>query len=250
MKEDNEHNCLDDNKFHRDIERYGWTVLMIPASDYLPSFAYTVGLFQNFNHPELICFGLKGELANEILNDVGELIRKGEVIKIESNYNLFEKSRAQFVNVDKRSISDHFRYAIRYYNTSEFPALQLVWTDRNDKFPWEEGFEEVFRYKQPLLDRNAEFKFREPANLCVFTSWQHLEENKPILYVVHDHDGDWQFVTGDLITPEDGRVVVLEQMVLRDKTLNEIFDLEYGEEAERDSVGGKWKRSKFENRDD
>ena len=88
-----------------------------------------------------------------------------------------------------------------------------VWADRNDKFPWEEGFEEVFRYKQPLLDRNAEFKFREPANLCVFTSRQHLEENKPILYVVQDHDGDWQFVTGDLVTPEDRRVVVLEQMV-------------------------------------
>ena len=45
MKGDNEDNRLDDNKFHRDIERYGWTVLMIPASDYLPSFAYAVGLF-------------------------------------------------------------------------------------------------------------------------------------------------------------------------------------------------------------
>ncbi|WP_207426651.1 DUF4262 domain-containing protein [Pedobacter sp. SYSU D00535] len=250
MKAPDQHHCIDDDKFASDIEKYGWIVLMIPASDYLPSFAYTVGLLKHFNHPELICFGMKEQVANQILNDAGELIRKGEVIKTETNYDLFENSRAEFIKVDKRSIGDYFGYAISYYKTAELPALQLVWTDRNNRFPWEDGFEEVFRYKQPLLDRNANFKFREPANLCVFTSRQHLEEDKPILYVVHEHDGDWQFITGDQVTTEDGRVVSLERMVLRDNTLNEVFDLEYGEEAERDVVGGKWRRSRFESVDD
>jgi hypothetical protein len=38
-------------------------------------------------------------------------------------------------------------------NTDDFPALQFVWTDRNNKFPWETGF----AYRQPLPDRNADF---------------------------------------------------------------------------------------------
>jgi hypothetical protein len=41
-------------------------------------------------------------------------------------------------------------------------------------------------------------------------------------------------------------MVALEQLVFRDKSLNELFDLEYGEEAERACVGGRWHRSKIE----
>jgi hypothetical protein len=130
-----------------------------------------------------------------------------------------------------------------------FDALQLIWTDRNDKFPWEENFEEEFIYKQPLLDRNADFKFREPRNLATFTTKQWLELRKPILRVVHEHDGDWQFLTGDQML-EDMKIVSLEQLVSQDNTLNELFDLDYGEEAERESIGGRWTRNKFENEEE
>ena len=73
-----------------------------------------------------------------------------------------------------------------------------------------------------------------------------MEDNQPILRVVHEEDGDWQFLTKE-IDYENGKLVALEQMILRDETLNELFDLEYGEEAERDFIGDKWKRNKFEN---
>jgi hypothetical protein len=46
--------------------------------------------------------------------------------------------------------------------------------------------------------------------------------------------------------PDDIKIVALEQLVLRDKTLNEVFDLEYGEEAEREVIGGQWTRNKVE----
>jgi len=45
---------------------------------------------------------------------------------------------------------------------------------------------------------------------------------------------------------EDIKIVALEQLVLRDKTLNEVFDLDYDEAADRDSIGGKWTRNKVE----
>jgi hypothetical protein len=105
----------------------------------------------------------------------------------------------------------------------------------------EENFEEEFLYQQPLLDRNVEFKFNEDKHLSIFTTRQWLEEHKPILRVVHDHDGDWQFLTGDQI-PEDIRVVSLSEIVRSDQTLNEVFDLEYGEVAERALIGEEWER--------
>ena len=52
-------------------------------------------------------------------------------------------------------------------------------------------------------------------------------------------DGITIFLTEE-IDYENGKLVALEQMILRDETLNELFDLKYGEEAERDFIGDKW----------
>lgn len=250
MTTDNEHNCRNDEQTKSDIETFGLSVIIIEATDYLPSFAYSIGLWQKFNHPEIICFGLRTQTLHTIINDVADLIKNGQVIQAGKTYdNIFENSKTEFLNVDKRNLGDYFGTAIDFYNSKDFQALQLVWTDRNDKFPWEKGFEEDFIYKQPLLDRNADFKFREPKNLGIFTTRQWLELDKPILRVVHDTDGDWQFLTGDQL-PEDVKLVALEQMVIKDRTLNEVFDLDYGEEAEREFVGGEWIRNIVEYEDE
>ncbi len=246
MTTEQEHNCRDDNRTASDIEKFGLSVIIIEATDYLPSFAYSIGLWQKFKHPEIICFGLRNQTLHSIINDAAELVKSGQTIEPNKVYNeLFENSKAEFINVDARNLDNYFGTAIEFYNSKEFPALQLIWTDREDKFPWETGFEIEFIYKQPLLDRNADFKFREVKNLATFTTRQWIEQQKPILRVVHDNDGDWQFLTGDQL-PEDIKIVALEELVLRDKTLNEIFDLDYGEEAEREFKGGQWTRNKVE----
>jgi len=232
--------------FSADIDKFGFTVLMLGATDYLPSFAYTVGLWKNFKHPEIIAFGLSVENLQTLLNSVGELVKEGKVMEQNKSYEEFLRNgKTEFLKVDERNISDYFGYAMELYNYENFPALQLVWTDRNNKFPWEADFEEEFLYRQPLLDRNADFKFREAENLGIFTTRQWLELGKPILKVVHDNDGDWQFLTGDQ-TQEDGKLVALAEMIKRDKTLNEVFDLDYGEEAERENLGGEWTRKNIE----
>lgn len=249
-----EHDCpsLDEllESTRRNIKQYGLQVLMIKGTAYLPPFAYSIGLYETYGHPEIICFGLPTDLSHQISNDVAELIKNGLSFKHgDMSLEVFADSRAGFLTVDERNVGDYFRHDIAYYGHSNFPALQLVWTDRNDKFPWEDGFEEKFEYDQPLLDRNADFKFREVENLATFTTRQWLEGNKPILRVVHDHNGDWQFLTGDQILA-DARVVALKQMILRDSTLNEVFDLDYGESAEREFINGPWTREKFDDEDE
>ncbi len=231
-----------DNKILKDIQTYGWAVILIEATNYLPSFAYTVGLWKNFNHPELISFGMTTKTLHSILNIGGKLVKDGYKMQAGKNYDdFFENGITQFIHVDPRNIKDYFGYAIWYNETTDFPALQLVWTDRYDRYPWDAEFDEEYRYRQPLIDRNAEFKFREEKNLAIFTTRQWIEEKKPILRVIHEEDGNWQFLTGDQM-PEDIKIVALEQMTLRDTTLNDLFNLDYGESADRNFVGDKWMR--------
>ncbi|WP_149207421.1 DUF4262 domain-containing protein [Flavobacterium johnsoniae] len=255
MTSDKNHNCIDTNKLIRDtkinIEKYGLQVILIEATDYLPSFAYSIGLWKEYNHPEIICFGLSTSLLHTIINDVAEIIKKNETIVEGKNYtNIFKNSRAEFLKVHPNNISDYFGTAINFYEREDIPALQLVWTDRSNKFPWEENFEEEFLYRQPLLDRNSDFKFREPKNLTTFTTRQWLQEGKTIVKVIHDNDGDWQFLTDDEISTENIIIVALEQLILKDKTLNELFDLEYGEEAQRKLIGDEWVRNNSEYNND
>jgi hypothetical protein len=243
MTSPKDENCIDDEKLIEDVRKFGWTVILIEASDYLPSVAYTIGLWKNYNHPELIAFGLTTKTLHSILNIGGELVKGGHRLQVGRNYDdFFESGYSQIIQVDRRNIKDYFGYAIWFNQTSDFPALQVVWTDRNNKYPWDKDYEEEFIFRQPLLDRNADFKFREIKNVAVFTTRQWLEEKKPILRVVHDEDGDWQFLTGDQM-PEDVKIVALEQMTLYDPTLNDVFNLDYGEEAERNFIGDKWIRN-------
>ncbi len=246
MSKSEEHNCDDDIEIPRKIEQYGWMVIMIEATAYLPSFAYTIGLWQTYKHPEIISFGLTVKTLHIVLNNAGEQVKEGKSIEINKTYHdFFESSRTKFIKLDPKNIPDYFGTAINYYKTREFPAIQLIWTDRNDQFPWDKNYESEFKFRQPLLDRNAKFKFREEWNLGVFTTRQFLDLNKPILRVVHDHNGDWQFLTGDQLL-QDARLVTLASVVEMDNTLNEVFNLDYGEAAERENIGKKWIRSKVQ----
>jgi hypothetical protein len=62
----------DEEKILMDIEKFGWTVIMVDGTDYLPTFAYTIGLYKNYKHPEIIAFGLDSETLFGTINDIGE----------------------------------------------------------------------------------------------------------------------------------------------------------------------------------
>ncbi|MDO4880423.1 MAG: DUF4262 domain-containing protein [Capnocytophaga sp.] len=236
---------MNTKKLLQDIEQYGFEVIMIPPTDYLPSFAYTVGLWKNYQSPEIIVFGLPVETMHIILNTVvNEEIKAGKPIKTGSNYmDVLQDFPVQFLSVDKRNISDYFGQAIAFYQTANFPALQLVWPDNKGIFPFEKNFEESFIYLQPLLDRNADFKFREDRNRAVFTTSSWLENQSFINEVIHDQEGDWFFLTeGEVDKDFELRLITLEQMLQYEPTLNQFFDLDYNERAFRNSAEEEWVR--------
>ncbi len=55
-----------------------------------------------------------------------------------------------------REPSDYFLGWLDYYQASgrnpDRRALQLVWSDDDGRFPWDEGFSAPLRHLQPLLD--------------------------------------------------------------------------------------------------
>ena len=175
---------------------------------------------------------------------VFEVIKRKKLIEIGRNYHdILEKYPVQFLTVDKRNIPDYFGQAISYYQTVDFPALQLIWPDDKGIFPYESDFREDLIYLQPLLDRNADFKFREDKLCPVFTTSAWLENQQPIVDVIHDKDGHWFFLP---LGEPDWKLVSLEELIKVDPTLNDVFDLDYGECANREFVGGRWERDIYE----
>jgi hypothetical protein len=218
----------------------------IEADNYLPGFVYSIGLFKRFGHPEIICFGLKVEVTAAIINHACDLIKTGEHLKTGKLYRGFlEGYNIQFVEVDKEHYHNYVGYAGWFYNKSfDFPLLQLVWPDKQHKFPWDKDFNPDWKFKQPLLDRNTDFKFYEERNLAVFTTKQ-IFDGDTILYVYHNEDGDWQFYSTINPNLDDSLLVCLDEITKLDPSINDVFNLQLGWRAWRASKEDEWKFEEY-----
>jgi len=56
-------------------------------------------------------------------------------------------------------------------------------------------------------------KFKDSKKQAVFTCCHIIEENKPILYVNHDDEEDWQFLCGENHITKDARIIALQEIV-------------------------------------
>jgi hypothetical protein len=229
------------------IAKYGWQISTIESDGYSPSFAYTIGLTKTYNHPELIILGLSTKLMGELLNIAGALIKNGHNITLNKEYDDFLNGyNCKFIKIHKDYYSDYLGYGIWFNNGKDFEAYQLVWPNKNGDFPWNKGDDEDLDIRQPILDRNMNFKFLEKENLAIYTTKYIIELEKPILYVYHEQNGDWQFVCGTTDNNEDVKIACLKDIIEIDNSLNELFNLGLGEYAYRKSINDKWQRDKIE----
>ena len=122
------------DKVKNDIEEYGWHVLSV-ACEETPSFSYTVGFKETFNHPEIIMSGLSIDLMHTLLNDLGNFIQQGKVFEDGEVFNeLIKDLPVKFIRVGDVALSEHLRVAEIYYDNSKFDALQCIWPDQNGVF--------------------------------------------------------------------------------------------------------------------
>jgi hypothetical protein len=85
------------------------------------------------------------------------------------------------------------------------------------------------------------YRFKEPKNTACFTCDHVLNNGKPILYVSHDQEGDWQFLCGqNNHTEVNAKIISLEEVTELDPSVNDLFEMPMGVGAERDSKKDKW----------
>ena len=163
-----DHDKITEQTIIKNVEKYGWHIAYFESNRYAPTFAYTIGLYKTFKHPEIISFSLNTDILVWMLNHAGGRIKNDEKIETNKLYDGFlEGYPVQFLEVKRENYSEYFGYGSWFYDWQDFPVLQLVWPDKESKFPWEEGFTKDWKSLQKLLDRDTHFKFYEPKNLGV-----------------------------------------------------------------------------------
>ncbi len=87
----------------------------------------------------------------------------------------------------------------------------------------------------------APWPFEDDPSLAVVTLKRIIKDHRPVLYVVHDEDGGWQFLDGGDVTAKDSAVAGLGEMLTHiDHTLDQTATLPRGWHATREFIGGPW----------
>ena len=121
-------------KVRRDIAEHGWHVLSV-FSENMPNFSYTIGFTETLTHPEVIISGIESKLAHLLLNDIGELIKKGQFFEHGASSNeVLKNYLVKFENVTEKNIPEYFRAANNLYGEGNFKALQCIWPDKYGNF--------------------------------------------------------------------------------------------------------------------
>ena len=144
-----------DAKVLQDIQRVGWHVVkvFVPKDEEGPDWAYSIGLFHSFGHPEVILFGLALDRCMTLVNVIGRQVKAGKRYQSGEEYAdiLQDPYKCAFRDVGRDHYRDYVGYASWFYETDPFPLTQCFWPDKQGRFPWDESCDDYVRRAQPLL---------------------------------------------------------------------------------------------------
>src|SRR5262245_6980667 len=140
-----------DRKLLGDIARVGWHIVGIEADDEGPGYAFSVGLYHTYSHPEIIIFGLKNETAAQLINVIGYQVKGGTRFEDGESDAVAEGFPVTFKTVPVTAYREYVGYALWFYRSFDFPLLQCVWPDKAGRFAWDDGYDHRFDQLQPIL---------------------------------------------------------------------------------------------------
>ncbi|MBL9171887.1 MAG: DUF4262 domain-containing protein [Verrucomicrobiales bacterium] len=133
-----------------DVSTVGCHVIKVMGDESGPGFAYSVGLFHNFNHGEILIVGLDLHMMQSIINNLMADIRKGTRFQAGSRVaGILERFDCEFREVEVSYYRELFGCATWFYRGTDFPAFQCVWPDMQGHFPWQPHFNAKLRSLQP-----------------------------------------------------------------------------------------------------
>jgi hypothetical protein len=231
------------------VARRGWGVVSVPAEGRRPAFAFTVGLWHSFSHAEASVFGRDEDEMAGWLNTVGRAVKGGRVLLPDRLGDDVLGAMEVFPRPALASWHRHlFGAALAFYRGQPVPMLQLVWPDLDGILPWEPGCDDECLAAQPRLwDRVTAvpvpdgWPFPVSPDALVLTTQAIAFDGAPVVGVVHDEEGEWQFLDNPAVDMKDLTIVHLAHVVARRPELGVLGDLSMGFEAWLDGQGH-WQR--------
>jgi len=145
-----------EKKIADDVNRYGLHIVQIPPTPKDDGFSFSVGLYKNYGHAEIIIFGQKTEWQAAVLNVLADEIKEGNTFQDDQKYPDIIPNHLCAIHAvaDPQSYIDYVGMALWYYREIHpidhaFPLLQAIWPDLAGRFPWDAGYDPG--YRQPLL---------------------------------------------------------------------------------------------------
>ena len=134
------------------------------------------------------------------------------------------------------------------------------WTGKLDNDPNGEKMKTVLKSGDKIIfspldiiqiwddsQRGAAWKFKESRNVGVYSTQGIARGDESILYVIHDTDGDWQFLPSETPDDKDAIFIHLKHLIRNDNSLLELGDLPMGYYAWRKNINDPWKREELKN---
>jgi hypothetical protein len=127
-----------------DVAEQGVHVVHVPRDGGQgPSYSYTVGLWESFQQPEVVVFGMPEDVAQDLLQ-AGD--RRDDLLV---GYPV------RFFPVPADVVASHLGLAVWAYEGAPFAVVQLVWPDKQGRWPWEPDVRDGFAEAQPVPGRVA-----------------------------------------------------------------------------------------------
>jgi hypothetical protein len=134
------------------IGRQGWAVPGVSGDGQAPPWAYSVGMWLSCQSAELIICGAPLENTTGIIDEIGARFAEGAEMGPGDVIDGICPAALTFRPVDLSwRTTGMFSVSDEFYGFVRPPYLQVVWADRNGRFPWEPWFQSEFEGAQPLL---------------------------------------------------------------------------------------------------
>lgn len=147
----------------RRIRRFGHTALSIGRYGSDCIWAYSLGFMETYGHPEVIAFDMPPNIANSAFWRVAERLKAGEVfdqdgqpwIIEDEEIGVWRRVHPTQIDAPEGWFSAGRLYRGRYTRRADYRVMQLVLRDEASRYPWDPGYDETLRWRQPALYQPA-----------------------------------------------------------------------------------------------
>lgn len=141
-----------DRELLADIEQNGIQIVFDEDEEAQSSRAFTLGLWHTQKQPEIVVLGLPEELAERVLELVIDDVEDGVFCAAEQKREgIVHGYPVWFGKVTTDQVRALLPEIAHAYGSADVPVLQLVYPDKQGRWPWDADVRDGFRDAQPVL---------------------------------------------------------------------------------------------------